>query len=150
MEKMELKKMLLRECISVQKKAADLALAEMNEANQSANEYGNPEDWFDTFKTDMLNKRDMFSVQLMKILDDIKRLEKIDAEKILDKVEFGSVVILSGQKLFVSVGIGKIQAGGETYFAISPSVPVFQALRYKKKGDTYEFRGQKGEIKDVF
>ena len=150
MDKLELKRQLLDACLKIQKGAAEVAFAEMNEANQSANDYGNPEDWFDTFKSDMLNKRDMYSKQLKKVLDDIKLLEKIDSRKELDKVAFGAVVHTNTQKLFVAIGLGKVTAGNETYFAISPSVPIFLSLRDKKKGDAFDFRGVKGTVVDVF
>jgi len=46
--------------------------------------------------------------------------------------------------------MGKIILDGETFYAISPQVPIFQAMRGKKAGDTFIFNGQTFEIKDVF
>lgn len=150
MDKLALKKRLRDECMNKHKQTADAYIAAMSEAQQSANEYGNPEDWFDTYKADLLNKRDMLSQQLQKILDEIKILEKIDVNRELSAVGFGSVVLTKDQKMFISVGIGKIQIGKTTYYAISPSVPIFSAIRDKKKGDVFEFRGNKTKILDVF
>jgi hypothetical protein len=150
MEKLVLKKRLLKECLDKHKKTADTYIEAMTEAQQSANEYGNPEDWFDTYKSDLLSKRDMLSQQLNKILDEIKVLERIDFSKEIPSVSFGSVVFTQEQKMFVSIGLGKIELGKDIFYAISPSVPIYNAIRDRKKGDTFEFRGKKVKILDVF
>jgi hypothetical protein len=150
MDKLKIKRALLEECLKRHKKNADVYISAMSEAQQSANEYGNPEDWFDTYKSDLLNKRDMLSQQLTKVLDEIKVLERIDLSKEIEKVSFGCVVITKEQKMFVSVGIGKIEIGKDIYFAISPSVPIFVSMRDRKKGDTFDFRGKKIKILDLF
>jgi hypothetical protein len=150
MEKLELKKRLVKECLARHKKNADTYIAAVEEAQQSANEYGNPEDWFDTYKSDLLNKRDMLSQQLKKIMDEIKVLERIDFSKEIPSVSFGSVVLTQDQKMFVSIGLGKIEIGKDVFYAISPSVPIYNAIRDRKKGDIFEFRGKKVKILDVF
>lgn len=150
MEKRELKKQLVDYCLEYQKKAADNAMIEMNEAYQNASEYGAPEDWFDTYKTDMLNKRDAFGQQFQKALEEIKNIERINPNVLFEEIGFGSVVITNTQKLFICMGIGKIQIEDEIFYAISPSVPIFQTIKGLKAGDTYDFRGIKGSIIEVF
>ena len=150
MDKKDLKKQLIDYCIDFQKKVADNAMTEMNEAYQNASEYGSPEDWFDTYKTDMLNKRDAYGQQFQKALEEIQNIEKINPNILIDSVGFGSVVITNDQKLFICMGIGKIQIKDEVFYAISPSVPIFQTIKGLKAGDEYDFRGQKGKIVDVF
>lgn len=150
MENKELKKRLIEECINRHKETAQTYMASMEEAQQSANDYGNPEDWFDSYKNDLLTKRDMLGRQLAKVLDEIQILESIDTEREFSKIGFGSVVITKELNIFVSIGLGKVDVNKKTYFAISPSVPIFAAIRDFKKGDTYEFRGKKTKILDVF
>ena len=150
MDKKELKKKLVEYCINYQKKVAENSMIEMNEAYQDASEYGSPEDWFDTYKTDMLNKRDAYGQQFQKALEEIKNIERINTGILTDTVGFGSVVITDTQKLFMAAGIGKIQIDDQVFFAISPSVPIFQAIKGLKAGDTFNFRGAKGTILDVF
>jgi hypothetical protein len=150
MEKLALKKRLLKECIERHKNTANTYIAAMSEAQQSANEYGNPEDWFDTYKSDLLAKRDMLSQQLNKILDEIKVLERIDLTKEITPVGFGSIVYTQEQKMFVSIGLGKIEIGKDVFYAISPLVPIYALIRERKKGDTFEFRGKTVKILDVF
>jgi len=150
MDKKEVKKKVLEACLQMQHKQAETLKAEMSEAYQNAKDYGTPEDWLDTYKTDMLNKRDAYGLQLQKILEDIKTLEHIDPAKIFNEVAYGSVVITNTQKLVVAVGLGKIIVDDEPYHAISPSVPLFVAIKGLKTGDTFEFRGIKNKILDVF
>jgi hypothetical protein len=150
MDKLALKRRLRDECINRHKQTAQTYIAAMSEAQQSANEYGNPEDWFDTYKSDLLNSRDRLSQQLQKILDEIKTLEKIDVSKESETVSFGSVVMTKEQKMFISTGMGKVELDKEIYYAVSPSVPIYNAMRDKKKGETFEFRGKKTVILDVF
>ena len=150
MDKKGLKKQLVDYCLEYQKKVAENAMTEMNEAYQNASEYGAPEDWFDTYKTDMLNKRDNFGQLFQKALEEIKNIERINPNLLADSVGFGSVVITDTQKLFICMGIGKIQIENELYYAISPSVPIFQTIKGLKTGDSYDFRGNKGKIIDVF
>ena len=132
------------------KKTAETLKTEINESYQNAAEYGTPEDWLDTYKIDMLNKGDIFALQLQKIFEEIKTLERINSSKILDNVAFGSVVFTNTQKFFISIGIGKIIVDNEVYFAISSSVPLFHAIQGLKAGDTFEFRETKDKILDVF
>ncbi len=145
-----LKAGLLAECIKKQQLTADTYMASINEAQQSANEYGNPEDWFDSYKSDLLNKRDMLSQKLSRILEDLKLLQSIDPGKEIKTVSFGSVVLTKEQNMIICVGLGKIDFDGKSYYAISPSVPVFAAMRDLQKGDTFDFRGKKIKIDDVF
>lgn len=150
MNKLEIKKVLIDYCIRHQKMLADNAIQEMKEAYDSASDYGNPEDWSDTYKSDMLNKRDVYGMQLEKANVEINKIGLINPNQIADEVGFGSVVITETQKLFIAVGIGKIPLEDEIYFGISTSVPIYQALKGLKKGDLYNFRGCTGKIIDVF
>ncbi|MEI6123316.1 MAG: hypothetical protein WCQ95_06775 [Bacteroidota bacterium] len=149
MDTKELKKKLVDACMVLQKKIADNAMAEIKDAYENANDYGNPEDWFDTYKMDLLNKSDIYSQQLRIALEEIKNLERINTSKSNTIVELGAIVVTNSQKLFIAIGIGKVIIDGELYYAISPSVPLFMAMKGKKAGDNYEFRGKEGTINEV-
>jgi hypothetical protein len=150
MDKLLLKKRIIEECISHQQKIADSSLGEMTEADESAKDYGNPEDWTDTFKTDMLNKRDVYMVQHRKAMEEISKLKLIDVKRKMESVAYGTVVFTDSQKLFISTGIGKLIVDKDEFFVISPSVPLFQVIRNLKKGSIFDFRGKKDKIKEVF
>ena len=149
MELLALKKELLSVCISEIDERADFLRKVMDDAQQSANDYGQPKDRYDSYRTQLLRKRDLIGQQLYKILEQRSMLEKIDTERITDIVKFGAIVITNKQKMFVSVGLGKMEYGGNDYFVISPGVPFFKAMEGKEAGDSFEFRGQKFKILDV-
>jgi len=121
----------------------------IEEAQKSANEYGPPKDRYDAFRTQLLRKRDMYAQQLVKNNEQLTILDKIDPDKGINKVELGAVVITDSQKLFVSIGLGKIELDGETWYAISPAVPIFKAIQGKCTNEEFTFTGRRFHILQV-
>jgi hypothetical protein len=150
MDKLSFKKKLVEICIAAQDKVVEHAKTRMDEAQQSANEYGQPQDRYDSYRTQMLGKRDMFAKQYCKAMDERNVLDRIELLEENKEVTFGSVVITETQKLFISISLGKIDVDGEDYFAISPLVPLYKALEGAKKGEPFEFNGKKNKIVDLF
>lgn len=147
-KKIDIKEHLLTECKRIIKVTIDNAKEIVDEAQQDAQEYQS-NDALDGYRSQMLSKRDIFADQLNKALEEFVVLEKVDATRKSDEVGFGAVVITDSQKLFIAVGAGKIVHDKETYYAISPKVPIFQAIKGLKKGDTYMFQGRKGKIHEI-
>jgi hypothetical protein len=150
MDNLTLKKKLIEVCEKIQKERIEAIQSAMDEAQQSANEYGGPKDRYDSFRMQQLNKKDMFGSQLQKANSEFIALEKINDLKGIKKVEFGAVVITADQKLFISISLGKVEVENESFFAISPNVPIFEAMKGLKKNDTFTFRDKKIKILDVF
>ncbi len=151
-EKIRLKMRLLGECARMQKNILNNAKTAMQEAQDSANEHdGAMEEKFDSYREELQNKRDMFARQADQALDDLAMLNRVNTTKENDTVMLGSVVETDApQKLFISISLGKIELDGETYFAISPMAPLYKAMAGLKAGDSYEFRGKKCKVKNVF
>jgi hypothetical protein len=149
MDNFEFKKELLEYCIRLKTANAENISAAMNEAQQSANEYGSPKDRYDSFRTQMLAKRDMFAQQLQTVQAELLLLQRIDATKHFNIVGFGALIFLSDQIIFIAVGLGKVEFKGQTCFVVSLHVPLCQAMNALKKGDSFEFRGKKMEILDI-
>ncbi len=150
MNKTDLKKRLLEVCINRQQETAAELQHEVDETLRLSNEYGAPKDRYDPFRTKLMNQNNLFAKQLSQANTLLVTLQKIPVDREITTVEFGAIVITNKQKLFVSVGMGKIILDGETFYAISPQVPIFQAMRGKKAGDPFIFNGQTFEIKYVF
>lgn len=149
MDLLQLKKELLQACSALMDERASALEKVMKEAQQSANDYGQPKDRYDSYRTQMLRKRDMFGQQLQKILDQRTLLEKIPLEKKMDIAGFGSLVITDKQKIFVSVGLGKFEFNNEEYFVISPAVPFYKAMEGKGAGESFHFREQEHTIIEI-
>ena len=150
MSKIELKKRLLEVCIARQQEIAAELQHEVDETLRLSNEYGAPKDRYDPYRTKLMNQNNLFAQQLKQANTLLVTLQKIPVDKEINTVEFGAIVITNKQKIFVSVGMGKVELDGETYYAISPRVPIFEAMRGKKAGETFVFKGQAFQIKEVF
>lgn len=148
--KTELKKKLLDYCMEHETAAIKQLQEAIDDAQKQSNEYGAPKDRYDAYRTKMMRQRDMFAQQQAKANVVMNTLLKISLDKVCEKVEFGAVVVTNKQNLFVSAGIGKIDIEGETYYAISPVVPIYKALEGKKVGDEVVFNGMKIIISDIF
>lgn len=124
--------------------------AAMDEAEKMANEYEQSSDDADSHKMELIGSRDMYAKQLQAEMDLLETLNKVDITQEHKVVEFGSVVVTDMQKVFISIGIGKVQIENDTYYAISLQVPFYQSMKGLKKGDTFDFRGKKVKILNVF
>lgn len=122
----------------------------MNEAQQALNEYGPNKDRYDSFREQLIGRRDMFAGQYQKALTDLNVLEKINCSKLNDQVEFGSIVVSDSSKYLIAISSGKIEFDGEVYYAISPAVPLFKVMEGLKKGDSFEFNGKRQTIKELY
>ncbi len=151
MEKLGLKKEIFQICRKIKQESENNLLIAIKEAEQSANEYGQPKDRYDSYRAQLSTKRDMLSQQLEKIQEEIGLLDRIDLTRECDSAGFGAVVITNLQKVFISIGIGKIRLpDGTEFFAISAVVPFAKAIRDLKKGDKTVFNGKTIEIIELF
>jgi hypothetical protein len=144
------KKSLIEKCIDHQETVMEQLMSVMEEAQQTANDYGPPKDRYDPFRNQMMERKDMYAKQYQQASEQKELLEQIDVKKPKEIVEFGSVVITDTQKLFIASGIGRISTEKGEFFVISPQVPFYFSIVGKKKGERFEFRGKKGLIKIVF
>ncbi len=150
MDKKDLKKKIVTVCIDTLEKSIETIRDRITEIIQMANDYEGDHDIFDPFKEDMMKKKDLQVKQMEKHLDEIKLLKKVDFNRISDKVEFGSIVVTDKQKMFVSVAMGKVTVENEPYYIISTQVPVFQAMKDLKVGESFAINNNKFTIKDLF
>ena len=121
----------------------------MLEAQQIANDYGQPKDRYDGFRNQQIRYKGQLSQQMENLTADLLNLKKIDLSIKRKKVNLGSLVITSQQKVFISISLGKITYNGEDYFLISTSVPFYQAIQGKKVGDKVIFNNKTIEIFEV-
>ena len=144
------KRMLVEECRRIQKKTVDSTKTAMSEAQQALNEYGPNKDRYDSFRDQLIARRDMFSAQYQKALTEYNTVEKLDPKSSNSCVEFGAVVITDKSKFFVSVSAGKIPLDDVVYYAISPNVPLYKVMAGLCKGSEFEFNGMRQKILDIY
>jgi transcription elongation GreA/GreB family factor len=143
------KEKLLARCIEMKEESEGNLRAAMEDAQQSANEYGAPKDRYDSFRAQMMRKRDMLAQQLSVADEELRYLRQIKATSVFTKVEAGALVELNTQKLYILVGIGKVEVDNETYYVVSPVVPLVLAMKDMKKGDSFSFRGTAMQIIEI-
>ena len=149
-EKLHTKQELVKLCRDTQMRMVDSAKTAMNEAQLALNEYGPNKDRYDSFRDQLIGRRDMFAHQYQKALSDLNVLEKIKCDEIKDKVEFGTIIISDVSRFIIAISSGKIDYNGNTYYAISPAVPLYKVMEGLKAGDSFEFNGKKQNIKELF
>jgi hypothetical protein len=144
------KQELVELCKETQKKMVESAKSAMSEAQQALNEYGANKDRFDSFRDQLIGRREMFSGQYQKALSDLHVIEQINCHELKDKVEFGAIIISDTSRFIIAISSGKIEHGGVVYYAISPAVPLYKAMEGMKAGDSFEFNGKRQVIKELF
>ena len=145
----KIKEKLLAKCIEIKEESEANTLAAMNDAQQSANEYGAPRDRYDSFRAQMMRKRDMLAQQLSAVEEELRFLRQINPGSICTRVEAGALVQLNTQTLYILTGIGKLVTDDETYYVVSPVVPLVIAMKDLKKGDSFTFRGTTMKILEI-
>jgi len=150
MDKLAIKKEIIKICADSLENSIQTVRAAIDEILETANEYEGDHDMFDPFKEEMMKKKDMQVELLKKYNDELTLLNKVDQTKVLKQIAFGAVVITDKQKMFISTALGKFVYKDENYYAISTQVPVYQAMKDKKAGESFIFNGNKFTIKEVF
>ena len=149
-DNLHIKEKLITRCKQTQQKCVDSAKSAMNEAQLALNEYGPNKDRYDSFRDQLIGRRDMFASQYQKALTEMHVLERIDPKDQKHAVEFGAIVISDTSKFIIAISAGKIELDGTIYYAISPAVPLYKAMEGLKSGESFEFNGRKQTIKDLF
>jgi len=81
----EVKAKLLFKCITQQTEVISQLQQEIAEAQKQANDYGQPKDRYDAFRTKLMRQIELYAKQLDKANIVINTLQKIDIEKELKK-----------------------------------------------------------------
>jgi hypothetical protein len=150
MNQVEFRAKIIGTCIELLNQHIQDTSEVIKDIEQSVQEYGPPKDRYDSFKTQLSRRRELLSEQIQKAWEEIEIIKRIDPAKVESQAGFGAMVITSRQQLFISVGMGKFEVDGKVWHAVSPSVPICQALTGLKKGDIFQFRDEKITILDVF
>lgn len=150
MDKLTYKRKLVEKCLEQQDQNVLNAKRAMDDIQESAVDYGQPQEHYDSYKSQLLRKRDVFARQYEQTKIDRELLDKIDIEKVYKTAGFGAIVVTDVRKFFICISLGKINFGNEIIFGISPKVPLYRVMDGLKKGNTFEFNGKKYLIKDIY
>jgi len=152
MDNYEIKQSLLEEVEELINQKIAVFQKMMNDAQDSANNEtkSSAGDKFETGRAMMHLERDKNAKQLSEARKLEMFLSQIKADRIFDRVAFGSVVQTDFGNYFISIAAGRIMVDEKKYFAISPQSPLAKLLIQKEKGDTITFNDKPVKILDVF
>lgn len=146
-----LKRKIWDACMQKQQALATTVREAMTQAQEAANEEkGSLEEKFESFREQLIRDRDMYARKLGEHIAAIDALRYVDVDKVFSQVQQGALIITDKQKLFIAISLGEIKVDGVAYFAISTQSPLYQQMEGKRAGETFEFRGIKHTIKEVF
>ncbi len=104
---------------------------------------------FETARAMGQEELDRLNLTMNNAIKEMNILRQIDPNKPCGYVQLGALVSTDKKTMYLSVGIGKIEIGKETLFAISTSSPIGQQLMGLEKGGTVSFAGKKETIKNI-
>lgn len=87
-----------------------------------------------------------FAEDEMKLLNDMTAHQK----ERHDYVQLGSVVVTDKDIFFVSASIERFDVNSVSMFGLSTKAPLYQAMKGKKKGDSFTYRDMIYTIKEIF
>ena len=135
----------------IDKKAAiirtEIQLAHETRDNETKSNVG---DKYETTREMMQLEIEKNLVQLHKFEILKNELSKIDVYKTHNKVEYGSMVITSENKYFISIGFGKIEIENDAVYCISLNSPIGKILNNKKAGEKVNFQEKSITITNIF
>ena len=82
-------------------------------------------------------------------LREMTLLSNISPDKQCDSVQLGALITTDKKMMYLCVGLGKIEIGKDTVFAISTASPIGTQLMGKEKGAGVVFGGKKEKIVSV-
>lgn len=152
MDQTEIKRHLLLQCKVFIQQRIDLAEKMMQEAQESANNESKSSagDKYETGRAMMHLEQEKYARQLADAIQVASILNKINTEKIGDKVKLGSVVITSAGNYFIAISAGRISLDCKKYFAISPQAPLARLFFDRRAGEYVLFNEKKLFIEAVF
>lgn len=107
-------------------------------------------DKYETGRAMIHLERNKLQQQKAVLLLQQQQLAAIDPEQSASIIQLGSVVITNQQQFYLSIGLGKLQVGDQTYYCLTGASPVGKLLLGKKQGSSVEFRGKKYQVLEVF
>ncbi len=115
----------------------------INEVTESSNSESKSSagDKHETSKAMMQLEREKLGTQLKEAEEQLAEFEKINFNKLFQKVEQGSVVETDKGSFFIGGSIGKIKVGDDLLFVISGKSPLAIALEGKIVKDVIDFNG---------
>lgn len=144
------KKKILEHCLQRQEEQISSIKDAMDGALESAlSERSGSEDSQDSFREQMQHERTMYAKKLSESTEVLATLQRINPSASFQQAGQGSLVLTDKQLFLIAGSLGKISVDGNDVFVISNQSPIYDVMSGKRKGESFDFRGQKFQIMDV-
>lgn len=91
------------------------------------------------------------SRELNFVIEELNFLKEMKtADNIFTEVTLGAVVKTDKMTFFPSVSLEQFEVDGNTLFGISREAPIYNVMQGKKKGDSFNLKGQNYKIIDIY
>jgi transcription elongation GreA/GreB family factor len=83
--------------------------------------------------------------------EEMELLNKMQVgNKVADFVTIGAVVKTDSMTFYPSVSIEKFVVDGEELFGLSLKAPIYEEMKGKRKGETFQYKGTEYTIQELF
>ncbi|MBO6517848.1 MAG: GreA/GreB family elongation factor [Bacteroidia bacterium] len=106
-------------------------------------------DKYETARAMAQNELTQLNRQLAQTKQNLSVLQRIQPGTVHQECQMGSLIKTATKNLYLTVGIGKFEAEGANYIAISPVSPIGQVLLGKKKGDSIKIGPTEEHILEI-
>lgn len=123
----------------------------MNDAQEAANDEqrSSAGDKYETGRAMMQIERDKAASQLSEAFRLRNALSQILPETNSQKIVLGSLVTTKTKKIFICIGIGKLNLEGEDIFVVAPTSPLGAALMGLARNDKVTFNSELIQILEI-
>lgn len=115
----------------------------VNEQNSTA---GNK---FETARAMGQEELDRLNRQMSNAQKQMVILSQINPDLACETAQLGAIIKTTKKQMYLSIGLGRVEVDGETYFSISAISPIGINLMGKKEGEMVEFAGKRESIKEI-
>ena len=148
---MTLKETLISKCYefaSERKSHIDFQMKEIKEAlfEEIKSSVG---DKHETGRAMLQLEREKVGNQFYEVENMFETLNKINVLAPSLVVHLGSIVYTTQANYFIAISAGKLEAGGQTFYAISSNTPIGKLLMAQSEGAEIKFRDQRFRIKKI-
>jgi hypothetical protein len=116
----------------------------MDYAQQAANEESKSSvgDKYETSRAMMQIERDKAAQQLDEAIKLKNVLDPLSADVQHEKIGLGTLVVTNSKKIFISIGIGKVNLYGDEFLIVAPTSPLGKVLMGLQTNDQLTFNGE--------
>jgi transcription elongation GreA/GreB family factor len=106
-------------------------------------------DKYETGRAMMQMEEEKSKAQLYEAIKVKQELSRLNTARKFDKAALGSLVVTTKGDYYLSIGIGKVKLGSETYYCISTDSPIGRLLIGRVVGEEITFNKQRIVIEEI-